>query len=301
MVASRPERSGIGRTVNVGSRGAGPRFLPTRPRRLRWALVLVGALVLAALALTAWLDRTEVRRFDLGDPAVVVVENQAGPVEVIPGDGPVVAEATASYLATAPTLTRTEPAGPDDQAGGGGRVGVRATCPGWGPCRVALIVSVPPDTAVEAVTGDGSVSVGAVRGSVSVTTGDGPVHLGPIAGSLRVRTEGGPVRATDLRSPEVEVDSASGPVELTLGGPHQRVDITAATAVVRLTLPLAAYHLDLRGKPLDRSGLLHPPPVPVPAPGGDPDGAATVVPTIRVHSGGPVTVATGGPGGADGW
>lgn len=271
--------------MNVGARGPGTLFRPTRPRRLRTALLALGLVALVVLALTAWLDRTEVQRIELGHPGTVRIENRAGPVEVIAGTGPVVVEATASYLATSPTLVRTDPVEGNEEAG------LLASCPGWGPCRVALVVSVPADATVEVVAAGHPVSVGAVTGDVAVTTDDGPVFLGPSAGTVRVRTATGPVRATDLRSPVVSVATGSGPVELVMGVVPREVGVASDTGEVGLTLPPARYRFDLRGEPLDRSAV---PPAPTERP--EPAAPSGVV---RVHSGGPVTVALGGSARSD--
>lgn len=239
-----------------------------RPHLARRVGVAVAAVALAVVFATAWFDRSELRRLDLGTPAVLAIENRAGPVEVVEGDGPVVVEVAESYLAVGPEVR---------SAAEGDRTSIEVSCPGSWPCRAAATVAVPPGTAVEVVAPDHPVAAGGLAGPLTVTAGDGPVAIGPVSGPLRVASAAGAVRASGLRSDDVDIEAGSGPVELAFAGLPGQVSVTAGEGPVRLTLPDTVYRLDLAGQPVDAGGL---------------EPAPSASRSVTVRSTGPVTLTT---------
>lgn len=242
-----------------------PAAAPRRwPRRLALAAV---AVAVAAVLASGWLDRTERSLLDLGAPAQVRVVNEAGPLEVVEADGPAVLETTASWLFVGPEVV------PSTASSDG--TDVRITCPGWSPCRVAARLSVPPGTEVEAVSPHDVVTASRTSGPLTLSSDDGHVALGPVSGPVRVLTGSADVRAAGLRSPDVRIETSSGAVAVSSALVPGSLVVEAGAAPVVLTVPDAAYDLDLRGDPVDDAGL----------------GAARRADgTIRVDADGPVTL-----------
>lgn len=207
---------------------------------------LLVAIVLSVFVV-GWLARSDVDRLELGTPAAVLVVNLAGPVEVLEGDGPVVVEAAVSYLVARPSV---------DTASGAERGVVRASCPDWVPCRVALTVQVPPGTPVEVISPHDMVSVGAFTGPLRIVSDDGRVALGPVSGPLDVTVGSAPVRATDVRSGEVRIEAVSGPVEVVARAVPRELTVRARSSPVTVSVPEARYRLDLRGDPVDQGDLV---------------------------------------------
>lgn len=233
------------------------------PRRLALAAV---AVAIAAVLAAGWLDRAERSLLDLGAPARVLVVNEAGPLEVVEADGPVALETTASWLFAGPEVVPTTSTDGAE---------VRISCPGWLPCRVAARLSVPPGTEVEAVTPHDVVSASRTSGPLTLSSDDGHVALGPVSGPVRVLTGSADVHAAGLRSPDVRIETSSGAVSVWSALVPGSLVVEAGAAPVVLTVPDAAYDLDLRGDPVDDGGL---------GAARRPDGA------IQVDADGPVTL-----------
>jgi hypothetical protein len=230
--------------VIVTPRPATSRSTPRRwPRR---ALALLGLLLVAALVVPVWLDRSTEERLTFGRPGGVVVTNRSGPVEVREGAGEVVVEVVTAHLFGGPEVVT----GRD-----GERVTVDAGCEGSGPCRITLRVTVPPGTAVEAVSPDDTVAVGPFTGPLTAASDDGRVVLGPVTGPVRVRVGSASLRATDLRSTDVSVESGTGPLDLVFTVVPRPLVVAAGTGPVEVTVPAATYRLALEGAPLDDGGL----------------------------------------------
>jgi hypothetical protein len=253
--------------TSSGRAGPSP-FDQRRARPVRRVAIAIVAVAVAAVVATAWFDRSEVRRLELGPAGEVVVENRAGPVEVVERDGPVTVELAVSYLATGPSV---------EGRADGERATVTVSCPGWGPCRVAAVVAVPPGTTVEVASGADPVTVGGFTGPLRIVTDEGPVALGPVSGPVRISSRTGPVDATGLRSPEVDIEADAAPVAVAFGRLPRHVAISAGTGPVLVTLPSTVYRLDLDGQPVDAGGLTSSP-------------AASR--SVSVRSGGPVSLTT---------
>jgi hypothetical protein len=103
----------------------------------------------------------------------------------------------------------------------GGRVRVDAREPRtersgftFGPgTAVNLKVSVPRRISLEARTGDGSIEVDGVAGTVGLDSGDGQVTALRVEGRLTLRTGDGPIRVDDMTG-QVDANTGDGPVEI---------------------------------------------------------------------------------------
>jgi DUF4097 and DUF4098 domain-containing protein YvlB len=78
---------------------------------------------------------------------------------------------------------------------------------------VSFLVTAPRTSALEARTGDGSVSARDLSGGVRVDTGDGSIRLDRTTGDLRLRTGDGSVEVTEARG-AVDVETGDGSVEV---------------------------------------------------------------------------------------
>jgi DUF4097 and DUF4098 domain-containing protein YvlB len=76
-----------------------------------------------------------------------------------------------------------------------------------------LVVSVPLNTAVMARSGDGSISIRRVNGSMDLDTGDGSIRVEEVAGALIARTGDGNVDGRKLDG-QAEVHTGDGAVSL---------------------------------------------------------------------------------------
>lgn len=76
-----------------------------------------------------------------------------------------------------------------------------------------IIASVPRKSRIVARSGDGSISVERIEGSVDIDTGDGSVRGYDLAGTIRVHTGDGTVRLEHVDG-SVEVDSRDGSANL---------------------------------------------------------------------------------------
>jgi hypothetical protein len=86
----------------------------------------------------------------------------------------------------------------------------------WHGGRAAnLIVSVPAVSDVRASSGDGSLSISRITGTLDLRSGDGSIHGRTLAGDLRVHTGDGSIDLDDVTG---EVDTDTGDGSILVGG-----------------------------------------------------------------------------------
>jgi hypothetical protein len=128
-----------------------------------------------------------------------------------------------------------------------GTLRLDATCPGSdqpdGPfCRADYVLMVPPETAIEAGTTQGTLDVNDVYGSVRLTSVSGGVVVRNVTGSIWARTGSGDVRADSLDGGPADVEVGSGDVHLSFVTPPVSVKaVIRTTGDVRVTVPSIAY------------------------------------------------------------
>ena len=101
----------------------------------------------------------------------------------------------------------------------------------WQSPSVSLIVTAPRKLTVELRTGDGSIQVDDLAGTLALNTGDGSIEARRIEGNLRARTGDGSIRI-DGAAGSVEADSGDGSIEVS--GRLERVDVRTGDGTVRL-------------------------------------------------------------------
>ena len=100
----------------------------------------------------------------------------------------------------------------------------------WQSPSVALTVTVPRRLTIAARTGDGSITVDDLVGTVALDSGDGSIRALRIDGRIRVHTGDGSINISDAVG-LVEADSGDGSIEL--GGRFEGVDIRTGDGSVR--------------------------------------------------------------------
>jgi len=220
------------------------RIRPVRPYWSRSKIVrlVIGILLVAGLAGTAWLPRSGELIIELDPSGPYRVRSTTGPIEVVTGDGPEV-RFQRSWLVRGPDVTE-----------GSGEVlldcGTRWPCRGWAEVVLPAVDEAALQTGapVLELAGSEDLVVTEFAGHLRATaSGDGEVILGPLVGRLTALTETGGVVGYGLRTAEVEVTSAAGPVELGFSVRPRLVSINAGTEPVAITLPPGDYAVTVTG------------------------------------------------------
>jgi len=185
---------------------------------------LVSGSAVVACTLAAWgcveiagdgwpryVERDE-KRFSVSGRPDLSVSTFDGSVEIRAWDRPevlVVIEKRAGDKAEAATIEiRAE------QNGDGVTVDVKASTRLWHGSRSAnLIVSIPAVSDVRASSGDGSLSISRITGTLDLRSGDGSIHGSGLAGDLRVHTGDGSINLEDV-SGGVDTDTGDGSISV---------------------------------------------------------------------------------------
>jgi hypothetical protein len=103
----------------------------------------------------------------------------------------------------------------------GNRVTVDARVPygtaGWGISwhdswrSARLIVSLPPASNILASSGDGSIDIERVSGTIDLRSGDGSIHARDLTGDLKAHTGDGSIKLTDVDG-SLDIDTGDGSV-----------------------------------------------------------------------------------------
>lgn len=208
------------RPTPVGARRAARPW----PRWLRVVVVvgvvlLAGVVVLAALRL---LDRRDFDSVTLGGPVERIdVQLTSGEVRLVPAEGEDVSvQRSRAWRFRSPEITATVD---------NGTARVRATCPRvvvpLGHCSADHRIEVPAGVRVDVRTDAGSVRVEGLDGWVRVVTTDGRVT------------------GSDLRSPELIVDTSGGDVEVAFATSPSRVDLESGGGDIDVVVPSDRYEI----------------------------------------------------------
>jgi hypothetical protein len=103
----------------------------------------------------------------------------------------------------------------------------------FGPGRsVHFVVMTPKRMTLAARTGDGSITVETLTGTIDLTTGDGAIRANDLEGRLKAHTGDGSIRA-DRLSGSVDADTGDGAIDLT--GRLDGVTLKTGDGSIRLT------------------------------------------------------------------
>lgn len=112
-------------------------------------------------------------------------------------------------------------------------------CPfliGW-RCRANFDVTVPAGVNVDGSTSNGSISVTAIEGPISVTTSNGPITIDGTPSTIFARTSNGPITATGLSGENVEVSTSNGRIVLEFDQPPASLRATTSNGAIEVSLP----------------------------------------------------------------
>jgi DUF4097 and DUF4098 domain-containing protein YvlB len=84
----------------------------------------------------------------------------------------------------------------------------------WAAGSVSLVVTTPRNMTLEARTGDGSIRVEGVDGTISLHTGDGAIRVSRVNGQVNARTGDGSIHI-DEATGRVEANTGDGAIDLT--------------------------------------------------------------------------------------
>jgi hypothetical protein len=183
-------------------------------RQQRGAALLVGGLLalifsaIAAVQVAGWtvgaVERTD-RQVIHGRVDELSVEAGAGEITIVPSRGDVIVDSTVKGSVHAPRLRAVKQ---------GATVRLDGNCPeiSFGPCRVSIVIHVPPETIVAVRSGSGDLSASGLTGPVRMETGSGDVHAAGLTGDAELRTSSGSVFARGLRG-VTQLETASGDIE----------------------------------------------------------------------------------------
>jgi hypothetical protein len=121
----------------------------------------------------------------------------------------------------------------------GGTLEIVHECPfliGW-RCRADFDVTVPAVVSVDGSTSNGSISVTAIEGPISVTTSNGPITIDATPSTIFARTSNGPITGSGLSGENVEVSTSNGRIVLEFDQPPTSLRATTSNGAIEVTLP----------------------------------------------------------------
>ncbi|HEX5997680.1 MAG TPA: DUF4097 family beta strand repeat-containing protein [Jiangellales bacterium] len=214
------------------------------PRLL--ALIAIVALVLVGLNWASWALRSSDRTthpiadgFDRVD-----VDVDAGSVRIEGSD-----DGTASLTATTESALLADADVSFDVEDG--QLTVEGDCSSglwlvnWGRCSVEVVLRVPPDVAVVANSGAGTVTTVGLTGSADLSSSAGAVRVDGHSGPLRAHSSAGGVTVTGLSSDDAEITSSAGAVDVTAIDPPASLRASSSAGRVTVALPDGqSYNVD---------------------------------------------------------
>ena len=196
-------------------------------RAAAFVAVAAAALTFGASAARAeYVDHQE-KKFTVAGKPEVVLATFDGSITVRPGGNGEVAVTIEKHAASKDAADRMEVHAEQT----GNHIVVEVKEPGghtwnwgWNNARSAkLIVTVPASSDIHAQSGDGSIDVERISGTVEMSSGDGAIHGRELSGALRVRTGDG----------SITLEQVSGSLDLNTGDGSVKVDGKLSTLHAR--------------------------------------------------------------------
>jgi putative adhesin len=205
------------------------RLIPPSVLRLL-ALAVVGPLSAGCVITGAegrYLEREE-KRFSIEGKADVKLMTRDGAIEIRSWDRPEVLVVIEKHAFSKEAAAAMTVSGSQD----GNHVTVDATRPRgetlsglfWGGLGSAkLIVSVPASSDVQATTGDGSIELEGINGTISLRSGDGSISARNAGGAVAARSGDGSITLSGIKG-AVDANTGDGSIAVTgvLTGVHAR-------------------------------------------------------------------------------
>jgi len=95
-----------------------------------------------------------------------------------------------------------------------------------------LVLRVPRGSELDLRTGDGSIEVKGVEGTVAAESGDGRIELDGVSGSMRARTADGSIRGRELSG---RLDARTGDGRIELEGRFDALEATTGDGSIRVS------------------------------------------------------------------
>ncbi|NBE97149.1 hypothetical protein FE391_04950 [Nonomuraea sp. KC401] len=173
-----------------------------------------------------------------GDVHVSIVPGQAGEV----------------FIRGTVRWTRDRPTVSEDWDARTSTLRLDVACPETGRpedprCMADYLLSVPPETDIEAGTTRGDLDAGHVFGDVRLTSVSGTVRVNDLAGSLWARVGTGDINAEGLNADKTDVEVGAGDVNLSFVNPPSAVRAVVRTSGdVGVFVNSGSYDLTVAGR-----------------------------------------------------
>ena len=186
-------------------------------RAAAFLMVAAAALTFGAAAAHAEYVDHQDKKFTVSGKPEVVLSTFDGSITVRPGGSGEVAVSIEKHASSKEAADRMEVHAEQT----GNHIVVEVKEPGghtwnwgWNTSHSAkLVVTVPAASDVHAQSGDGSIDVERISGTVEMNSGDGSIHGRELSGTLRVRTGDGSI-ALDQVSGSLDVNTGDGTVKI---------------------------------------------------------------------------------------
>jgi hypothetical protein len=213
-----------------------------RPSSAALAALILAALIAGGVAVTAWARSVETDTATYTGRAQVLVQVQAGSIDVIASER----EGIRVVTTTVGSLRRPRVSVGGDSA----TLLLRSHCTQLlggimpGSCRVDYRIEVPASTRVVVETQRGDLTAKGMAASARLATRSGDITVKELAGPLELSTATGSIRA-DVAADQIEAHADRGSVTIVADHPPAQLRAASETGDIDLTLPPAAYALDI--------------------------------------------------------
>jgi hypothetical protein len=192
---------------------------------------MAGALMIGLAGCAVSIGGLQLRTngYTISRVTTLVVTDQAGDVSITGGssDATSVTEHI-SFHGTAPATTHRTAAG---------TLSLDSTCPVAETCTVRYSITTPRSTTVRVTDGAGAVTLGSLRGPVTVHVDAGRISLSSLAGPVDVTTSAGSIRGQHLSSASASLHVSAGGIDVTFAAPATAITATTDVGAITLRVP----------------------------------------------------------------
>lgn len=211
---------------------------PSKKFNKRWIAVAGILLIVVGLPVIMWWDHIFPKKITTATEAQtyqqkvrsIEVAVESGDVEVRPGaGGEVSVKRQFKWSGTKPTIS---------EKWSGEQLRIETDCPeNENNCSVDYIISVPSHVTVNAQTQAGHINITGVEGDMRLTTSAGNIDITEAKGILWARTSDGNITGSNLRGKEVDMQTASGNIDLRFEAAPQTVKARASSGSIDVAVP----------------------------------------------------------------
>ncbi|MBN1511433.1 MAG: DUF4097 family beta strand repeat protein [Phycisphaerae bacterium] len=110
-------------------------------------------------------------------------------------------------------------------------------------CDVSLKATVPVQTRLRLVSGDGSVRIAHITGTVDAKTSDGSIHLEDIKGDVKLKTSDGGIACTGVDAGTLDLHTSDGSIELAEAAAQSCTARTSDGGITATNMRATSLHL----------------------------------------------------------